>query len=1098
MSFLVSACLVASLGNGATPGASLEVMTPQGRVKHLDFVVDEGTEMNVDVAASGKWLAFDLLGHIYRLDLSSGETRCLTRDSGVAIDIQPRISPDGTHIVFVSDRSGQNNIWLMDTNGDGTKPLWLDPDAQYFDPAWSPDGKAIVAVRMTPSPGRGWQRRIASIWLLPVGGQPRELLAGRIEQYYAPDFSPDGRSIYLHSATMAFKGLSIQQINFRIQRLHLPTGALQVISRVEPNGGTKSAYSYQDADAEVVSDFPAEIRPQVSPDGRWLAFAREWVGSNTRYGRFEYNRRTVLMLRDLRSGSERILLDPISKDLTSAHAGYNDSFLPRFGWTADGAQIVLAAHGKLVRVNFRDGAVTAIPFQARVQRDLSESVRSQYILGDDRTLSVSFLQWPARSPDGARLAFVAVGRLWIADLTQGNARTVADAVLPSFAFSPAWSPDGRSIAFTTWDDRKRGQVWTLDIATGRLRQITWDANEYLYPKWTADGADLIVAKGADNTPKYPNGWNKPDGWKLVRLAVATRHESNLVTTGAIAHPALVGDRVYFYTQLDADIAEEESLQVPFPSTKALQQYWMIRSVPVAGGQVQDHLQFPAAPDRSHEPLVSPDGRFVAFNDAHRIFVQRIDRDSPAGIIPVDTNPQSQVPGRSQADEFGGAYYSWSDDKTLQFFSGRRYVQFDASIGTRRTTELSLEVPRETGKGKLLLRDAKIITTDEHSTVLHGDVLIEDARIACVGRCSDAGVDRVFDLHGKTLMPGLIDVHEHIADEPSQIIPQHRSGSALALAYGVTTIRDPAVSSLSLFPLSALVETGQVIGPRTLGSAEIVITRATAWGDQTDIRDRADALYNVRRRIDWGANVIKNYRVGSRSSQQLLIGACRQLSCNVTSEGGSLSMMLSYVLDGQTGWEHAFTSLPIYKDVIQFFGQSGLSYSPTAGVAGHVPGASAYFRAFESEASYARYRRFDADPNHEEGDHQAPPRRPKEAFSFPLVAQGLADVLHAGGYGAIGEHGSQPGIGSHWEIWAYAEALSAQEAITVATRHGARFLGIEQDTGSIEVGKLADLIVLNADPLADIRNTANISHVVKSGVLFDAATLERLWPVRRPY
>ena len=115
----------------------------------------------------------------------------------------------------------------------------------------------------------------------------------------------------------------------------------------------------------------------------------------------------------------------------------------------------------------------------------------------------------------------------------------------------------------------------------------------------------------------------------------------------------------------------------------------------------------------------------------------------------------------------------------------------------------------------------------------------------------------------------------------------------------------------------------------------------------------------------------------------------------------------------------------------------------------------------------------------------------------MVAEGLADIVRAGGYGAIGEHGEQPGIGSHWEIWAYAEALTPLEVLKVATWDGAYFIGLEKETGSIEVGKLADLVVLNADPLADIRNTADVRYTMKAGVLYDASTLDRLWPERRP-
>ena len=120
------------------------------------------------------------------------------------------------------------------------------------------------------------------------------------------------------------------------------------------------------------------------------------------------------------------------------------------------------------------------------------------------------------------------------------------------------------------------------------------------------------------------------------------------------------------------------------------------------------------------------------------------------------------------------------------------------------------------------------------------------------------------------------------------------------------------------------------------------------------------------------------------------------------------------------------------------------------------------------------------------------------FSFPMIAEGLADIVRAGGYGAIGEHGNQPGMGEHWELWAYAEALSPLEALTVGTLHGAHFVGLENEIGSIEPGKLADLVILDANPLDDIRNSADVASVMKGGVLYDGDTLDTLWPSPAAY
>jgi Tol biopolymer transport system component len=94
-----------------------DVTHPRGRTRTIDFTTSEGTWTSVDVAPDGTWLAFDVLGHIYRIPIGGGTAECLTQSSGIAMNVQPRISPDGRSITFISDRQGQMNVWTMDSDG---------------------------------------------------------------------------------------------------------------------------------------------------------------------------------------------------------------------------------------------------------------------------------------------------------------------------------------------------------------------------------------------------------------------------------------------------------------------------------------------------------------------------------------------------------------------------------------------------------------------------------------------------------------------------------------------------------------------------------------------------------------------------------------------------------------------------------------------------------------------------------------------------------------------------------------------------------------------------------------------------------------------
>lgn len=125
-------------------------------------------------------------------------------------------------------------------------------------------------------------------------------------------------------------------------------------------------------------------------------------------------------------------------------------------------------------------------------------------------------------------------------------------------------------------------------------------------------------------------------------------------------------------------------------------------------------------------------------------------------------------------------------------------------------------------------------------------------------------------------------------------------------------------------------------------------------------------------------------------------------------------------------------------------------------------------------------------------------RPETDYSKDIVARQIADIVAAGGYSAVGSHGQQPGLGSHWDVWMAAKAAGNMTALDMAPMHGAMFLGMDDDIGSITVGKLADLMVLNGNPLENIRATANIQYVMKSGTLYDAQSLDEVWPRQRPF
>ncbi|MBM4187957.1 MAG: amidohydrolase family protein [Gemmatimonadetes bacterium] len=1099
------ACLAAlgALGcAGATPPAggdpvdpTVTLAPPGGTTRVIEFTTEEGTGMSVDVAPDGSWLAFDLLGHLYRVPIAGGEAVALTQNSGPALNFHPAISPDGRRIAFASDRDGQLGIWSIAADGSDPRRVHGDPDVRFIQPTWAPDGGSIVAVRLNRTPGRGWHRQNRALFRLPIaGGEPTAIVHENLTQPDAPAFSADGGFLYYQVSYSIDEGLGMLTAGHRIARRELASGADVDVRQggpAEPGPRYREALRRGTYAGDVEGDEPAALTPKPSPDGKLLAFAREMPGETFEYRGHRMRPRTALWIRDLATGAERVLVPEATKDLSQTNTQYAYRGFPGYAWTPDSKAIVLTLRGKLAKVDVATGAVADIPFTARVRRVVAEPVRGNLTIADD-SLEVRFLQWPVSSPDGGRLAFVAVGKVWVMDLPNGQPTALAAEGATGFALTPSWSTDGGAILFATWSVTDRGHVWRVPARGGAATRLTARAGEYLGPIESADGRSIAVTVGP-GTAGW-NGWDQLDGWRIAVMPAEGGVPKPVAAAAAWAPPRLGPDgRIVFGYQEKPRFAFGE-LYRPFPHDDALAQRFLVRSIDWSGGEQVDHAVLPARRDHGNMPALSLDGSRIAFDGAHEIYLASLPE---ADTVPaVETNPNVPMPGRDRIGDWGGFYPRWRSATQLEFVSGRRYVRYDAVAKRVEATEVRLRVPRRTPAGSIALVGAKIVTVDSQGVIDRGTIVVRGARITCVGSCDTAGVDRVVAVTGKTIIPGLVDLHAHHSSEISGVIPNRRSESALDLAYGVTTAVDPATTSLSAFPLAELIEAGAMVGPRTLSSAETVIAHGIAWGDHAEIESLDEARRQVNKRAEWGAATIKNYRQPGRRQHQWLAQAARERGISLTSEGGPLYLDVGYAIDGQSGWEHFIADLPIYRDAAEFFGKAGLVYSPTVIVAGVPNGAMLYYRSQVNLLDDRKYRRFMPYPLL--AAKMASPPAAIEEMAFPILAEGVADIVRQGGYAAIGEHGEQIGIGSHWELWAYSTGLTPLEAIKIATYDGAYFIGAHREIGSIAAGKIADLAILDADPTVDIRNSAKVGMTMMAGRLYDAATLDELWPARTPY
>lgn len=1022
-----------------------------GRSQAID--TDEGTWISVDLSPDGKRIVFDLLGDLYEMPISGADGKKgrgypgkLT--SGVAWDMQPRFSPNGKHIAFTSDRNGKSkkagdNIWILPAEG-GTPTQVTDETFRLLNgPVWSPDGQYLVArkhftSRRSLGAGEMWMFHRDAIANKATSGLQLTKRANDQKDVNEPVFSPDGKYLYFSldatsGDTFEYDKDSTKGI-YAIKRLELATGEIETLIR-GPGGA---------------------CRPTPSPDGKTLAFVRR-VGA-----------KTGLHLYDLQSGSVRLVYDLLERDMQEAWAIHG--VYPAFAWTPDGKAIIAWAKGKIRKINLADGRASVIPFRIQDSREIKAAVRFPIPVGQEQ-FDVKMLRWVSVAPAGDRVAFQALGHIYVKDLPDGTPRRLTTQQ-NHFEFYPSFSRDGRYIVYTTWHDRLLGSVRiaSVDPQAQENWAVTDEPGHYVEPVFSPNGKTVVYRKQTGGSITTPL-WSRDPG--LYRVGTRGGGTKRISRIGAKPQFAKSSSRVYF-TKSEAG-KDADNLK--------------LCSMDLDGNDERVHYTSVWATDFR----ISPDAHSIAFIERFHVYVAPFVQTG--STITVGPNATG-LPVKRASQEAGDFIHFSGDSSTIHWSLGPDLYscRVDAKKSEPIKTVLGWKADHARPTGKIAIVNARVITMGDAGVIDSGTIVIDGNRITAIGKTSEVEVPKSayrMDVKGQVVMPGFIDTHAHGAQASGGITPQQNWIDYARLAFGVTTIHDPSNHTHSIFAASEMTKAGVITAPRTFSTGTILYGATGASKAEIDSLD--DARFHLKRMRAVGAFTVKSYNQPRRDQRQQVLSAARELKMMVVPEGGSTFMHnMTMIVDGHTGIEHTLPVQTAYDDVMDLWRGTQVGYTPTLSVAyGGISGEQ-YWYQIDDLWRHPRLQTF-IPPHVLNPRSRRRQKSPDEDYNHMRVAQIAKQVVEQGGLVQAGGHGQLNGICTHWEMWSFVQGgMTPMQALSCGTIHGAKYLGLDQDLGSLEIGKLADLIIFqpDADPTKRIRDSEKIQYVIANGETYESDRMNR--------